>query len=304
MNSYASQRKLDRAKVISNMLRSADGHQAKWQALGKGMIEGLNQGQSPRLLAVGPAMIGGLKSSYGIKNGFSGKPGKIFEVTCRRDGTLDEEGIGSVYYGVAHLKINTMEIFGVDRASGERTFEQLKAANIEGFGKVDVRIGTKNGTGSFDYGKAHAGVLTCSDSRVLPYQVFEGSNIVVVSNAGNVLSPVAVETFTGLVEAGVPMLAVLGHSKCGAVGAAMGEETEPMLTEIMRKIRSNINIGNGEDRLGKEALNAAVAGAILCGQGGIYEVPGGARLQMLKQEREVRLMAMFMDLSNGGVSCI
>jgi carbonic anhydrase len=246
--------------------------------------------------------MGGLKRLYGENFGHSGNPGKVFEVTCRKDGTLDEEGLGSIYYGVRHLGITRMEICGPDFGTHKKTIEQIRAANIEGFGKVDVRKATIGGSKSFDFKNADVGVLCCSDSRVQPYQIFEGSNIVVVSNAGNVLSPVAVEAFGDLVEAGVPVLAVLGHSKCGAVGAAMGENDESMIAEILRKIRANINIGNGQSRLGKEVLNALVGYSILGGESGIYgNSEASVRLQKLIKEKEVERMAFFMDLSSGSV---
>jgi carbonic anhydrase len=280
MNSQTAERKLSKPEIVSKIFTATEKHQARWERLGGSMIESLNNGQWPRVIAVGPAIVGGLKRLYGEEVGHSGKPGKVFEVTCRKDGTLDEAGVASVFYGVRHLGIKRMEVWGTDLSTQEKTLKQLRAANIEGFGEVDVRTGAISGSRGNDFANAEAGVLTCSDSRVQAYQIFEGSNIVVVSNAGNILSPVAVETFSELVQAGVPVLAVLGHTKCGAVGAALKGNTEPQLQAIIQRIHTSVPI----ERIGEkqEAMNAIFTATEI-------------------KEKGVALIALLLELENGSV---
>src|SRR5436190_300954 len=69
-------------------------------------------------------------------------------------------------------------------------------------------------------------VLTCADSRVTPEYIFNQGlgDVFVLRVAGNI----ADQFETGSIEYAVehlhsPLIVVLGHSKCGAVDAAMGE---------------------------------------------------------------------------------
>lgn len=84
-------------------------------------------------------------------------------------------------------------------------------------------------------------ILSCSDSRVGPELIFDQSlgDIFVVRTAGNVADAVAL----GSIEYAVdhlhsPLLVVLGHQKCGAVGAACSGEKMPSnnLDAIVKKI--------------------------------------------------------------------
>jgi Carbonic anhydrase len=75
--------------------------------------------------------------------------------------------------------------------------------------------------------KPKAVVLTCSDSRVSPELIFgQGlGDLFVIRNAGNVLDP----HVTGSIEyavghLGAPLILVVGHERCGAVGAAVADE--------------------------------------------------------------------------------
>jgi carbonic anhydrase len=78
--------------------------------------------------------------------------------------------------------------------------------------------------------KPFAIVVCCSDSRVGPEIVFdqELGNLFVVRTAGEVLDMAGI----GSIEYAVahlrsPLLLVLGHEHCGAVGAAVAEAKEP-----------------------------------------------------------------------------
>ncbi|MEM4272628.1 MAG: carbonic anhydrase [Candidatus Bilamarchaeaceae archaeon] len=293
------------AEAMGKIGRSSSAYNNAWMALGGPLVESLNAGQNPRVMAVGPAVIGGLKRIYGEDFGRDGRPGKVFEVTCRNDGTLDAEGLGSVYYGVRHLGIKKIEAWGRDLATAEKTIGLLLGANIEGIWNVEIRAGALLGSKINNLENADAGLLCCSDSRVHPYQIFEEGKVVVVSNAGNTLSPVAVETFSKLIEMGVPVLAVLGHSRCGAVAAAIEGAPEPMLAETIRKVRANISTTSSQSRIGKEMRNALVAYSMLGGNGGAYgNEDMSARLQELVREKGVLRAAYFFNLTDGKVSKI
>lgn len=81
-------------------------------------------------------------------------------------------------------------------------------------------------------------VVTCSDSRVAPEIIFDQGlgDIFVIRNAGNVLDEHVLGSIEYAVEhLGVNLVVVLGHQSCGAVGAAMKEETASPAIESIKK---------------------------------------------------------------------
>jgi carbonic anhydrase len=72
-----------------------------------------------------------------------------------------------------------------------------------------------------------ATILGCSDSRVPPELIFDAGfgELFIIRVAGNVVSP---EVMGTLQYAGVhlrtPLFVVLGHERCGAVGAALADD--------------------------------------------------------------------------------
>lgn len=72
-------------------------------------------------------------------------------------------------------------------------------------------------------------VLTCSDSRVPVETIFDrrSGDLFVVRVAGNVVFPdVTASIEYAVAELGVPVVVVMGHQKCGAVGAALKSREE------------------------------------------------------------------------------
>ena len=80
----------------------------------------------------------------------------------------------------------------------------------------------------------YASILACSDSRTPPEHIFDAGlgDLFVCRNAGNQLT----DTVLGSVEyaavhLGSPLLVVMGHSSCGAFGAAVRLAQNPELFE-------------------------------------------------------------------------
>lgn len=74
-----------------------------------------------------------------------------------------------------------------------------------------------------------AAILSCSDSRAAPEIVFDRGlgDLFIVRNAGNVPSPFALESLHyTTAHLGTRLILVLGHTKCGAVTAALSGQTE------------------------------------------------------------------------------
>ncbi len=69
-----------------------------------------------------------------------------------------------------------------------------------------------------------AAILSCADSRVAPELAFDQNpgDLFVVRVAGNVVSPDLLASLEyGVQFLGIPLVLVMGHSACGAVGAAI-----------------------------------------------------------------------------------
>jgi len=67
-----------------------------------------------------------------------------------------------------------------------------------------------------------AAIVSCSDSRVVPEDLFDvaGKNLFILRNAGNVVDDVTLGSLEYAVEhTGVALIVALGHARCGAVEA-------------------------------------------------------------------------------------
>jgi carbonic anhydrase len=93
----------------------------------------------------------------------------------------------------------------------------------------------------------YAVILSCSDSRVPPELVFDESlgKLFIIRLAGNVATPEAIGSIEYAVEhLGSQLVVVLGHSKCGAVTAAVnGGHTTPNIEKLIHYIEPAVKEG-------------------------------------------------------------
>jgi carbonic anhydrase len=91
----------------------------------------------------------------------------------------------------------------------------------------------------------HAVVLTCADSRVPPEIVFDQGlgDLFVIRVAGNVAPDAEVASIEYAVEHLLtPLVVVMGHQSCGAVGAAIaGEEAPGHLPALIDAIKPAVD---------------------------------------------------------------
>lgn len=102
-----------------------------------------------------------------------------------------------------------------------------------------------------------ATVVTCSDSRVIPEAIFSCNmgDLFVIRTAGSVIGAHELASIEYAAHhLHVPLTVVLGHTHCGAVGAAVAGETEGNVGVITRAIRDAI--GGEKDPLKATRLNA------------------------------------------------
>lgn len=130
----------------------------------------------------------------------------------------------------------------------------------------------------------YAVVITCSDSRVIPESIFSAGigELFVIRVAGNVINDYQLGSIEYSVDhLGSNLVVVLGHTNCGAVGAAIeghtggfiksitdeiksaiGEETDGYKASCLnvehgiRKIKENLPILNGENEQGPKVVGA------------------------------------------------
>lgn len=81
-----------------------------------------------------------------------------------------------------------------------------------------------------------AAILSCSDSRVPPEIIFDQGlgDLFVIRNAGNVLDNQVIGSVEyAIVHAGVKLVVVMGHEKCGAIKATCSEAHEDKYIESL-----------------------------------------------------------------------
>jgi carbonic anhydrase len=150
-----------------------------------------------------------------------------------------------------------------------------------------------------------AAVLTCSDSRVPPEIIFDQGigDLFVVRVAGNVAATDEVGSIEYAVEhLGAPVVVVLGHTQCAAVGAVLdGAKLPPNIANLVEPIKPAVdkareaNPQAAKDVLLKAAITANVWQAL----------EDMLRLSPIIREKvrdgQVKLVAALYDLDSGQV---
>lgn len=143
--------------------------------------------------------------------------------------------------------------------SAQEAMEKLKAGNeryldvTSNPGDVSPAIRQK----TCDEGQSpYAIVITCSDSRVIPESIFAAGigELFVIRVAGNVMDKHQLGSVEYAADhLGCNLVVVLGHSHCGAVGAALTSEPSGFVKYITDEIRRAI--GDEKDELQACRLN-------------------------------------------------
>ena len=133
-------------------------------------------------------------------------------------------------------------------------------------------------------------VLCCSDSRVVPEQIFQAAlgELFVIRVAGNVLDRHQLGSVEyAAAHLGCKLIVMLGHSGCGAVGAALSGHAEGYISyitaDILRAVGEErdpdaacrLNVLHGVKRL-RHALAHERALADIEVRGAVYELESGA----------------------------
>lgn len=139
--------------------------------------------------------------------------------------------------------------------------------------------------------KPYAVVITCSDSRVIPEGVFSAGigELFVIRVAGNVIGAIQLGSVEYAVEhLGSPLVVVMGHTHCGAVGAALNSEPEGFVKSITDAIRKAI--GNEKDELTACKMNVKRSVNII-----------KTNLKTLSAEGKMTVIGAVYDIDSGAV---
>jgi carbonic anhydrase len=135
-------------------------------------------------------------------------------------------------------------MYGVLMAPTPRGIRNPEPSEVRGWQDLaashERTVGTVPVDGEVPPHRPQVAILTCADARVSPARLFDlpAGSLFVVRVAGNIASAEAVASLTYAVEhLGVTTLVVLGHTHCGAVGAAMEGGTDPALEPLVAPIR-------------------------------------------------------------------
>ena len=219
--------------------------------------------------------------------------------------------------GLSMLGLVSMDGVGVVMAepkhSGGPSGDEALKRLVEGNGHFAAGTLTQPGRSPADFRQLSAGqspiaaILGCADSRVPPEILFDQpiGGLFVVRVAGNYVSgagPAVKGSLEYAVEElQVPLIAVLGHSNCGAVKAAIahihGEDTLPgSIEELVNSIKPAVMAAEKESA---DPLEAAVRSNVM---------RGVERLKTLHpilapkvQKGSLKVVGMTYDLDSGRV---
>ena len=107
----------------------------------------------------------------------------------------------------------------------------------------------------------HAIVIACSDSRVIPEQIFDASlgELFVIRVAGNVLDNHQLGSVEyAAAHLGCELVIVLGHTRCGAVAAALSGHADGFIRSITDEIAAAIGVERDPLRACEKNVRCAV----------------------------------------------
>lgn len=155
-----------------------------------------------------------------------------------------------------------------------------------------------------------AAVLSCSDSRVPPELIFDQGlgDLFVIRNAGNIVGDYEIGSLEYAIEVlEVPLVIVLGHTNCGAIGAFVDHDHDHshVYSEYIQKIIDYIDAEEEEKALPRDIPNffeKAVEANVLHGVHTIKKtIPG---VDSLMQQNKLRIVGAVYDLETGKVNII
>jgi len=168
-----------------------------------------------------------------------------------------------------------------------------KGMNVSAKELADLRRQTANSQSPF------AAVLSCADSRVPDEIIFDQTigHLFVARVAGNVVTSELIGTLEyAAAELGTKAFLVMGHSKCGAVSAALkGDPVPGQISSLFPHIQPAVDQG-GHDLEATIKLNAKNQAALLGQSSPVMS-------EMIKGGK-IKVVAGYYDLASGVVTML
>ena len=159
--------------------------------------------------------------------------------------------------------------------------ERLNAGNRRYVESADAALRHRLAT---EGQRPYAVVVTCSDSRVIPEVLFDATlgELFVIRVAGNVLDAQQLGSIQYAVEhLGCPLVVMLGHTGCGAIGAALEGHAHGYICAIVDGILQAVGTEKDPDKAcrlnvlhGVDRIRAALPEADV--RGAVYDIQSGA----------------------------
>jgi carbonic anhydrase len=203
---------------------------------------------------------------------------------------------------ISLLSLTTF-VFGADHPASsvdaDTALAKLKEGNAR-FSSSEVSKGKPTAARRAETAQAQhpfAIVLGCADSRTAPEIVFDQNigDLFVVRTAGNLVDEHALGSIEYAVDhLGVRLIVVLGHTRCGAVTAALASDTAPgHVQSLVRDIQPAVKAAKGKDGNVTDltvAENARLMAAKIRNEASLGEFA-----------KEVRIISGVYDLDTGKV---
>lgn len=155
-----------------------------------------------------------------------------------------------------------------------------------------------------------AAVVSCSDSRVPPELIFDQGlgDLFVIRNAGNIVGDYEIGSLEYAIEhLEVPLVIILGHTKCGAIGAFVDHEHDHShhYSEYIQKIIDFIDAEEEEKALPRDLpdfYEKAIEANVMHG---IHELKNKVpNVNQLIEAKKLRVVGAIYDVDTGKVSIL
>ena len=178
--------------------------------------------------------------------------------------------------------------------------KEAKKKLIEGNQKyLDAKAGTGDISKALRLQTAEQGqhpyaiVITCSDSRVIPESIFSAGigDLFVIRVAGNVLDNHQLGSIEYAAEhLGTKLIVMLGHTRCGAVGAVLAGHSGGFIDYLLKDIA--LAIGDEKDAFKASCLNV---------QHGVQRIRHELKIHPIEDEKGLEVIGAIYHIEDGTV---
>lgn len=151
--------------------------------------------------------------------------------------------------------------------------------------------------------KPFAVIVSCSDSRVPPQNIFDQGlgALFEIRNAGNVIDDITLGSIEyGVEHANAPLIVVLGHENCGAIKAAVdGGKSSKNISAILDKIKPSFDKVKGSTTDKNEIYEKCADENI---KNTLSAIKSSPEIKKLEQEKKVTVIGAKYHIETGKVT--